>query len=188
MSYATTIELKGKRVDTLADVLPDDVPLKMLIVGKTPTPNSVAAGHYFQGRQGKMFWGKLQTYGLLKVHSGRFEDEALCEHGYGITDLVKVPREYGVEPSNDEYRANLPRVQRLIVNTRPKVLLFVYKGALDKVLKLAYGQTNKSAYGFNPDLTAVFHSKIFVFPMPGTPCPKEMIEKAMLSLQAELNC
>ena len=123
----------------------------MLIIAKTPAPVSVEAGHYFQGRQGKMFWGKLREYRLLTVPHGKYEDEALLDH-YGLTDVVKRPREYGGEPSGAAYRDNLPRVRRLINELEPRVLLFVYKGVLDKILKFAYGRREKARYGCNPDL------------------------------------
>jgi G:T/U-mismatch repair DNA glycosylase len=161
---------RGDRdVVTLADILPAAGPMKMLMVAKTPAWVSVDVGHYFQGRQGRMFWNRLTEYGLLDVPSGTFEDEALLGHSYGVTDIVKVPRNYGNEPSDDEYREGLQRILELVAQLEPQVLLFVYKRVLDQILRLSFGQREKARYGFNDDLNERFDSRVFVFPMPGTP-------------------
>lgn len=187
MNYQTVVEVGGQRVKTLADILPASGPVKMLIIAKTPAPVSVEAGHYFRGRQGKMFWSKLREYGLLSVPPGRYEDEVLLDHNYGLTDVVKLPREYGSEPSGAEYRDNLPRVRQLILELEPRVLLFVYKGVLDKILKFAYTCREKARYGYNPDLNGLFNAKVFTFPMPGTPCGAGEARKAMADLKRELD-
>ena len=83
--------------------------MRMLIVAKTPALVSVEAGHYFQGRQGRMFWNRLRDYDILTAPPGTHEDDVLLAHGYGLTDVVKVPRNYGNEPSDDEYREGLGR-------------------------------------------------------------------------------
>jgi mismatch-specific thymine-DNA glycosylase len=186
MNYQTTSIVDGHRVQTLADILPATGPMKMLIIAKTPAPVSVAAGHYFQGRQGQMFWNRLQDYGLLSVPPDTYPDEVLLDHGYGLTDVVKVPREYGMEPSDREYRAGLDRILGLMSNLQPRVTMFVYKGVLDQILKLPYGQKKKSVYGFNQALEGIFKCKVFAFPMPGTPCTAEQARRAMLDLQATL--
>ncbi|MCC6192474.1 MAG: hypothetical protein IT318_25890 [Anaerolineales bacterium] len=186
MNYQATITVNGQRVQTLADILPATTPIRMLIVGKVPAPISVAAGHYFQGRQGRMFWDWLQEYGLLSVPPGKFPDEVLLDHGYGLTDIVKVPREYRMEPDNREYRAGLDRILGLVHSLQPRVTLLVYKGVLDKILELAFGVKQKSTYGFNPSVEPMFKCKVFAFPMPGTPCTAEQADRAMRELQAFL--
>lgn len=186
MNYQKTLLINGQPVLTLADILPEAGPLKMLIIAKTPAPVSVAAGHYFQGRQGQMFWQRLQDYGLLTVPPGQQPDEVLLAHGYGLTDIAKAPRPFGVEPSAVEYRAGLDRILTLIATLQPRVTLFVYKGVLDNILKLAFGVQRKAGYGFNLDLEPRFKCGVFVFPMPGTPCTAEQAKAAMLALQARL--
>lgn len=176
----------GRNVVTLADVLPASGPLKMLMIAKTPALTSVAAGHYFQGRQGRMLWNRLREYGLLSVPPGVFEDDALVAHGYGLTDIVKVPRDYGSEPSDDEYRVGVQRVLRLVAELQPRVLFFVYKRVLDQVLRLAFKQSSKASYGFNPALQGRFGCRVFVFPMPGTPCTSARAATAMMELAQTL--
>jgi len=186
MNYQIEIRVDNRTVKTLADILPSSSPIKMLIIGKTPAPISVSKGHYFQGRQGKGFWNLLRKYGLLHLSGKRFDDEALIEHGYGITDVVKTPHEPGREPTDQEYKMNWHRVSALIDKLRPHVTMFVYKGALNKILKLVCNSEVKASYGFNSDLDELFGSKLFVFPMPGTRCTAEEACKAMNDLRAAL--
>lgn len=74
--HQVTIRANGRDVTTLADIVPETRPVKMLIVAKTPAPVSVATGHYFQGRQGRMFWNRLKEWNLLNLldaPTGSFE-------------------------------------------------------------------------------------------------------------------
>jgi len=161
------IRVEGRDVLTLRDILPPTPGLQVLFVAKTPAPVSVKAGHYFQGAQGCQFWCRLKEYGLLKQTVG-FEDDSLLCHGYGLTDIVKVPREYGEEPSREEYEAGLGRILELIRLHQPKIVVFVYKGVLDKISRFKFHIENKSTYGFNPSLEQ--HScgaRVFAFPLPG---------------------
>ena len=56
-SHRTTIVIDGVPTETLADLPP--LRGKLLFVGLNPSPVSVAAGHYFQGRLGRTFWKRL---------------------------------------------------------------------------------------------------------------------------------
>jgi len=156
----------------------------LLLVGKVPTPISVEVGHYFQGRHGQMFWNRLVQHGLLRLRQGAFEDEVLLEHGYGMTDIVKRPRPFGEEPTCDEYRLGATRIMSLIADLRPKVVCFAYKAILDNVLKVQFAIKEKSLYGFNANAEGLFGCRVFVFPMPGTPCPRALAAKAMAELRA----
>jgi len=169
MSYRTEILVGGRKVTTLADILPASGPMRMLIVGKTPALISVEKGHYFQGPQGTAFWNRLRDYGLLTAPPGKHEDEVLLEHGFGITDVVKAPRDFGNEPTDVEYEEGARNVRALIRRLAPVVTMFVYKRALDRLLSVSFGGRRKAGYGFNPDLTALLHTRVFAFPMPGTP-------------------
>ncbi len=186
MSFRAEIAVAGHIYATLQDILPQSGPMRMLIIGKTPAPVSVEAGHYFQGQQGRLFWSRLQEYGLLRVPPGRFEDEVLLDHGYGITDIVKRPYPFGAEPSDQEYRDGIARVRQVVRKLAPQVALFVYKKPLDRWLSLDAGWRVRSVYGFNPECEAGFGCRVFVFPMPGTPCPAFVAYRAMRELADEL--
>lgn len=181
-NYEIVLEVNGRPVKTLADILPERGPMKMLVIAKTPAPISVAAGHYFQGIQGRAFWNRLREYQILGHSANHHEDEMLLGHGYGITDIVKAPRGYGNEPSDTEYRAGSDRILSLVRTLRPEVLMFVYKRVLDRLLAIAFDYDRKAQYGFNPSLDALFGSRVFVFPMPGTPCTRAQAHAAMEDL------
>lgn len=182
MDHRTTLHIDNRTVVTLADILPSEGPAKMLIIAKTPAHTSVEARHYFQGRQGRMFWNRLREYDLLTVPPATHEDDVLLAHGYALTDIVKAPRDYGNEPSDDEYRAGLDRILALISQLEPRVLMFVYKRVLDQILRLSFSRRQKSNYGFNTDLDELFGSRVFAFPMPGTPCTSAQAIIAMNEL------
>lgn len=187
MSHKINISINGKDVETLSDILPSKPGLEILFIAKTPAPISVETGHYFQGTQGRMFWKKLSNYNILNIPYGEFEDDHLLENYYGITDIVKVPRSYGNEPSDDEYKQGLKRILDLIKLHNPKVICFVYKKVLDQIIKLSFNRNEKSNYGFNPNLEKDFGTKVFVFPMPGTPCKSDLAHSSMTSLKQFLN-
>jgi len=188
VNHKIKIIVDGKRIYTLEDILPPKPGLKVLFIAKTPAPCSVEKGHYFQGRQGTSFWNKLTEYGLLSVPPGKFHDDYLLQHNYGITDIVKVPRNYGDEPSYEEYREGIQRIFDLIKIHKPKVVVFVYKGVLDKILELNFNINEKSDYGFNDNLNYLFEdARVFVFPMPSTRCIREEIKRLMSELQFVLN-
>ena len=170
MDHCVEIELDGRGVVTLADILPERAPLRVLFVGKTPSPASVEAGHYYQGRMGKGLWKRLDEFGILKAVPGEFGDDHLLTHGFGMTDLCKLPRPFGDEPVEREYVDGWERVSGLVTAYRPRILVFVYKGALDKVLHHSFGWDHKSEYGFNDDLMRTFGRRVFAFPLPGTAC------------------
>jgi len=159
----------------------------MLIIAKTPAPVSVEAGHYFQGAQGRMFWNSLCDYRILTRPTDNYHDELLLNHGYGITDIAKVPRDFGDEPSDREYLAGTERILKLIKTMQPTVLMFVYKRVLDRMLSLALNHPGKSKYGLNPDLDRKLGSRVFIFPMPGTPCTKAEAQSAMTQLSRIFN-
>jgi G:T/U-mismatch repair DNA glycosylase len=179
------ITINGREVLTLADILPSQPGLKALFVAKTPALKSVEAGHYFQGTQGKAFWNKLKEHGILHPTTV-YEDDSLLNHSYGLTDIVKVPRDYGNEPSDDEYRQGAGRILELVRTHQPTVIVFVYKRPLDKLLQHQFNRHSRTSYGFNPDLEQLFGARVFVFPMPGTPCPQAQATQAMQELAAAL--
>lgn len=83
-------EWMGAEYLTLRDVLPESP--RAVIVGLNPSPVSVAAGHYYQGRVGQRQLRRLASAGLFELPDGAriFEDAALAS-GVGFTDIVKRP-------------------------------------------------------------------------------------------------
>lgn len=54
---------RGEPVEPLADLLRPG--LRAVCVGINPSPVSVAAGHYYQGRLGRLFFSRLYEAGVL---------------------------------------------------------------------------------------------------------------------------
>jgi len=184
--------LEKRRWIHFLDILPSNsCPLKALLVGKVPTPSSVATGHYFQGIQGKMLWNKLVEAGLMEIPPGVFEDDQLLKYGLGITDVVKKPREFREEPSKQEYEEGMPHILSLVNTHKPKVLIFIYKRVLDMIMQITSQDKGmkippKSKYGFNHgDHEKLFGCKVFVFPMPGTACKRE---ESVMAMKELVNC
>lgn len=151
-------------------------------MAKTPVPESVEAGHYFQGPHGTNFWNKLKFYGLFE-QTTEFEDDSLLRNGYGLTDIVKAPHPFRTEPSEQEYREGSRRILKLIKIHGPKVVVFVYKKVLDKIACLEFNQ-GKAAYGFYEELEGDFNARVFALPLPGVGgCSALAAESAMLELR-----
>lgn len=182
ISHKKIIQENGQSHETFEDILPKDsnATLNMLIVGKTPSPDSVKIGHYFQGKQGMSMWHKLEEYGVLEKRT-EYHDDSLLYYGIGITDIVKVPRLTGHEPSLLEYTEGKERIMEIICQFKPKVVFFVYK----PVLKHLVPFLSKINYGFNDHLKDKFNGcRPFLFPMPGTgKVTKEIIHKTMTELE-----
>lgn len=182
-----TLRVGRRNVVTLADILPDSGPIRMLIIGKTPAPVSVRVGHYFQGLQGCFMWSELRAFGLLDAPNDAYDDDALVRHDYGITDIVKVPRGFGSEPEPEEYGDGWPAVAAIIARLEPAITFWVYKRALDNVLRHAFGHRRKAAYGFNSSLNRLFGASVFAFGMIGTPCTRDERIRGMRALKRRLS-
>ena len=88
--HRTTTEVDGVAVETLADLPP--LRDRLLFVGLNPSPVSVEAGHYFQGRLGRTFWRRLITASILPAETEiDTADDTLVAVGHGVTDLHKRP-------------------------------------------------------------------------------------------------
>jgi TDG/mug DNA glycosylase family protein len=123
--HRTTLAIDGRPVETLRDLPPARGGL--LFVGLNPSPVSVRAGHYHQGRLGLSFWKKLVRAGILPRDTDLgTADEALVAAGHGITDLRKEPT-----PRDDATDAQLtagvgPLWQKVAI-WRPAAVVFIYK-------------------------------------------------------------
>lgn len=114
---------------TLIETLEDLPPLRdrLLFVGLNPSPVSVEAGHYHQGRLGQTFWRRLMLSGILPPGTPvETADDALIAEGHGITDLLKVvsPRD---EASDTRLRAGVGPLWQKIAVWRPAAVVFIYK-------------------------------------------------------------
>jgi TDG/mug DNA glycosylase family protein len=114
-----------------AATLPDLPPRRggVLLVGLSPAPRSVAAGHYYQGRLGRRLWQRLAHAGLLTDAVPGSEDDAWVTAGHGLTDLVKRPTASASDLERDELQEGALELREKVRAWQPGLILFVFKEA-----------------------------------------------------------
>ncbi len=97
------------------------------MVGINPSPVSLAAGHYYQGRLGKLFYARIQGAGFAHDLRDGVEDDDAFAQGIGFTDLVKRPsaRAHHLEPA--DFAAGREPLLAKLEEARPALVLFSYK-------------------------------------------------------------
>ena len=121
------IVVEGRTTETLADLPP--LRDRLLFVGLNPSPVSVEAGHYHQGRLGRTFWRRLMLAKLLPAATPiETADDALVAAGHGITDLRKAPSARD-EATDAELTAGVGLLWQKISGWRPAAVVFIYKRA-----------------------------------------------------------
>ncbi len=95
-----TIKIDGVETVTLKELLRPG--LRPVLVGINPSPISVATGHYYKGRLGQRFWGRLQSAGIASDLSMGLEDDAALEQGLGFADVVRRPTPRSIDASDAE--------------------------------------------------------------------------------------
>jgi double-stranded uracil-DNA glycosylase len=128
-SHRTTLDIDGVPTETLEDLPP--LRDRLLFVGLNPSPVSVDAGHYFQGRLGRAFWRRLVTASILPPDTEiETADDTLVRVGHGVTDLLKRP-----SPRDDatdlELRAGVGPLWHKVSVWRPAAIVFVWKRAAE---------------------------------------------------------
>jgi TDG/mug DNA glycosylase family protein len=168
--HVTTIEAGGRLVETLADLPP--LRDRLLFVGLNPSPVSVEAGHYHQGRLGRAFWGRLMQATILPGGTAiDTADDALVAAGHGITDLHKLPSARD-DASDATLRAGVGPLWTKVAMWRPAAVVFVYKRAAEIVagrrLDEKWGQLHGVALSGRP-----------CFLMPGPYAPAEEVSEGL---------
>jgi double-stranded uracil-DNA glycosylase len=125
--HRMTISVDGAPTETLADLPP--LRDHLLFVGLNPSPVSVEAGHYHQGRLGRTFWRRLMLATVLPPGSDiESADDALIAAGHGITDLLKIPTPRD-EATDSDLRSGVGPLWQKVAIWRPAAVVFVYKRA-----------------------------------------------------------
>lgn len=169
-SHRVTIELAGSSVETLADLPP--LRDRLLFVGLNPSPVSVEAGHYHQGRLGRTFWRRLMTARIIPAGTAiETADDALLAAGHGITDLIKLPTARDEATDADLTSGVGPLWQKVSV-WRPAAIVFIYKRVADicagRKLDEPWGQLVEVALAGRP-----------CFLMPGPYAPVEQVDEGL---------
>jgi TDG/mug DNA glycosylase family protein len=148
---------RGEEVETLRDLLKPG--LRAVCVGINPSPVSVAAGHYYQGRLGKLFFSRLREAGVISAAPPGQEDDAAFAEGVGFTDIVKLPTPRGHHLNREDFEIGKPLLEAKLKAATPVLIIFTYKKAAVSLL----GQF--SGHGFVNGLE-VGGSPAFVMPGP----------------------
>lgn len=169
-SHRVPIVIGGRTVETLADLPPRRDGL--LFIGLNPSPVSVSAGHYHQGRLGRTFWRRLMLAGLLPPATPvETADDALVAAGHGITDLLKLPTPRDVA-TTAELTSGVGPLWQKIALWRPAAIVFIYKRAAEisagRVLAEAWGQLPGVALAGRP-----------CFLMPGPYAPVAQVDQGL---------
>jgi double-stranded uracil-DNA glycosylase len=165
--HRTTLVLGGVATETLADLPP--LRDHLLFVGLNPSPVSVEAGHYHQGRLGRTFWKRLVTASILPPDTEiETADDALLAAGHGITDLIKRPTARD-EASETELRAGVGPLWQKVALWRPAAVVFIYKRAAT----ICAGTALEPTWGQLPGVALAGRP---CFLMPGPYAPIEQVD------------
>lgn len=168
--FLATIDVDGVPTTTLADLPPRRDGL--LFIGLNPSPVSVEAGHYHQGKLGRTFWRRLMLASILPPGTPvETADEALVAAGHGITDLHKVPTARDDAP-DAVLTAGVGPLWQKIALWRPAAVVFIYKRAAS----IAAGRPLEPAWGHLPDV-ALGGRPCFL--MPGPYAPTEQVDEGL---------
>lgn len=123
------ISIAGEKVVTLKELIRPG--LRAVFVGINPSPHSVAAGHYYQGRLGRRLWTRIQTAGIAHDLLSGEEDDAAFNQGLGFADLVRRPAPRSDDISDEELRKGAETLSERIAVASDAVVVFVFKRAFD---------------------------------------------------------
>ncbi|HVW81433.1 MAG TPA: mismatch-specific DNA-glycosylase [Mycobacteriales bacterium] len=98
--------------------------IRILLVGINPSLWSAWSGHHF-ARPGNRFWRTLHLAGLTPAQLDPGDDAGVVAAGLGITNLVARATARADELSDDEVRAGLEPLRRLVRRWRPEVVAFL---------------------------------------------------------------
>jgi double-stranded uracil-DNA glycosylase len=122
---------RARRARTLPDTV--GAGMRLLMCGLNPSLYAADAGVGF-ARPGNRFWPAALAAGL--VSADRDADDALRNHGIGMTDLVKRATLAAGELTAAEYRTGLARIERLVRWLRPGAVCLVglagWRAAVDR--------------------------------------------------------
>jgi TDG/mug DNA glycosylase family protein len=169
-THRTTLVLDGRVTETLADLPP--LRNRLLFVGLNPSPVSVEAGHYHQGRLGRTFWRRLMAAGILPPETPlETADDALVAAGHGITDLIKLPTRRD-EASDGQLTAGVGVLWQKVAIWRPAAVVFVYKRAA----AIAAGRSIAEPWGQLPGVALAGRP---CFLMPGPYAARDEVEAGL---------
>jgi double-stranded uracil-DNA glycosylase len=163
----------GERVTTLEDLLRPR--LRAVCIGINPSPVSVEAGHYYQGRLGQAFFARLRNAGVLPARVESYEDDVAFAAGIGFTDIVKRPTRSAKEIRREEFEHGRGLLSEKLAEHGPELVIFTFKKT---------AQTLFGPFAGNGFLTGRTLAGSEVFVMPGPYESADTVARTMGKLAA----
>ncbi len=132
--------------------------LKILFCGINPSLYSAAVRHHF-ARPGNRFWPTLHTAGFTPHLFSPYEDHALLDLGYGLTNIVPTATAGAADLAPAEYAPAAQLLKRKLLRYRPRFLAILGLGAY----RLAFADRD-AALGLQPKPIA--HTHLWILPNP----------------------
>lgn len=146
---------------TLADLWPEGG-TEIVIAGLNPAPPSVAAGHYYQGRNGKQMLKRVASAMFNpEFLEGEHLDDALVARGIGFTDLVKAPTVGEKDVSERQLAESLPEFEQKLAERDVRLVISIYRHAGLRLL----GRKKLECPGLQDELTS-WGARVFITPNP----------------------
>jgi double-stranded uracil-DNA glycosylase len=171
-SHRVVEDWMGRPEETLEDLLRPG--LRSVCVGINPSRVSVEAGHYYQGRLGRLFWRRLREVGLLGQDAPGYEDDVLFADGVGFTDLVKRATSRAQELRSNEFLHGRALLLRKLNEAEVPLVIFTYK----KTAEVLFGGFR--GVGLIPRQDIVLGD---AFVMPGPYAPRKQVEGTLDDLR-----
>ena len=169
-SHRVTHDVDGVATETLEDLPP--LRNRLLFVGLNPSPVSVEAGHYHQGRLGRTFWRRLMLAGVLPAATPiETADDALMAAGHGITDLLKTVSARD-EATDALLTAGVGPLWQKIAVWRPAAIVFIYKRAAS----IAAGRDLPEPWGYVEKMALAGRPCVL---LPGPYAPTESVDEGI---------
>ena len=156
-NHRVTEKWMGRKVETLEDLLRPG--LRAVCVGINPSPVSVRAGHYYQGKLGQRFFERLHSCGVLRPGRGGWQDDEAFEDGLGFADIVKRPTASAKEVKPAEFEHGRQILRDKLGDHEPRLVIFSFKKTAEELFGPIAGN------GFIDGLR-IGPSDVFVMPGP----------------------
>lgn len=122
MHRPTKLELQAAYGRAVPDLVGPG--LRILLVGINPSLWSAAVGHHF-ARPGNRLWRTLHEAGLTPRRLDSADTAAIVTARLGITNLVARATARADELTDDEIRAGVDPLRRLVGRSQPRIVAFL---------------------------------------------------------------
>lgn len=154
--------------------------LLCIFIGYNPGVESALQGHYYAHRS-NLFWKLIYESGCVDRQVTCKDDQLMMEeYSYGFHDLVCRPTKGIDELSPQEMHDNVPRLEGLLTENKPRVICFVGKGIWEKIYRFKtskplpktfkWGLQTSDGQTFQPEKDPILFAggQVKLFVMPST--------------------